>query len=419
MEVDEAIRTRVSVRSYDARPVPCEIITKLIALAHLAPSSCNLQLTEYIVVDDPMVREQLAQHVTPKFRWSPTFIVFIYDPRFTVERHSAVTSMGASVQNILLGATARGLSCCPMAGFRNDAMLKKILHIPDTYEAGLIMSIGYAAPNLPKKMRSHLPDELITHWNGYEQHGTLMQDSPRLHDWTINELINYRRRIAPVYRYPDHLKLHIFMPEVYKAIAERVAQAMRNTPDARVLDLVTYDAFFLIELIRRAPHLQMHATDYISFTLDVLRAEHASIATHLISEKNKIEEAPPCNALTCVFKLEHTPDWKQMLTNALTTLAPDGRCFIAIIDEPLLKGVRNALRWWYARYVKHETVNVYEKNPYYRIGPFRAVTAHDVCAWAKKNRLVIIKKEHTSVRGDGTLAQPFWFFEFKNRAGGT
>lgn len=410
MDVNEAIRSRVSVRSYDARLVPREIIKELIALAHMAPSSCNLQLTEYIIVDDPTVREQLAEHVTPKFRWAPTFIVFIYDPRFTVERHSAVTSMGASVQNILLGATARGLVACPMAGFRNDAMLKKILHIPDTYTAGLIMSLGYAAHDLPQKMRSHLPDELITHWNGYEDRGTLMQDSPHLSDWTISELINYRRRIAPVYRYPNHLKLHIFMPEVYADVAQQVAPHIKS--GSRVMDLVTYDAFFLTELIQRSPHAQYCATDYISFTLDVLRTEHPDIQTELISEQHEVP-TKPTDVITCVFKLEHTPQWERLMTNSLAQLTPDGICCVAIIDEPLIKRLRNALRQWIARHIKHEVVNVYEKNPYYRIGPCAAVSPRAVVAWARANDLIVQKQERHSIRGDSTLAQSFWFFVLK------
>ena len=81
MDVFEAIERRVSDRSFEPRKVPRELVADLLEAARWAPSSCNLQLAEYIVVDDDEILGVLAAEVTRKFTWGSTFIVFIYDPR--------------------------------------------------------------------------------------------------------------------------------------------------------------------------------------------------------------------------------------------------------------------------------------------------------------------------------------------------
>ncbi|UCC91855.1 MAG: nitroreductase family protein, partial [Candidatus Aenigmatarchaeota archaeon] len=60
MELNEAIRKRRSIRSYQDRPVEEEKIEEILEAAHWAPSAGNLQSVEYIIVKDRETRERLA-----------------------------------------------------------------------------------------------------------------------------------------------------------------------------------------------------------------------------------------------------------------------------------------------------------------------------------------------------------------------
>ena len=52
MDTLDAIRTRRSIRTYLDRPVPEDLIQKLLATAMQAPSARNQQPWQFVVIDD-------------------------------------------------------------------------------------------------------------------------------------------------------------------------------------------------------------------------------------------------------------------------------------------------------------------------------------------------------------------------------
>ena len=60
MDAFECIITRVSVRSYEKKDVPNELIGQLLESAVRAPSAGNVQPWEFIVIDDRKIIEQIA-----------------------------------------------------------------------------------------------------------------------------------------------------------------------------------------------------------------------------------------------------------------------------------------------------------------------------------------------------------------------
>ena len=77
MSVDEAIFTRRTCRKFRKDPVSEETLTKIIDAARYAPSSCNLQLWDFVLVDDPETKAEVAEetryvHLAPVSLSSPT-----------------------------------------------------------------------------------------------------------------------------------------------------------------------------------------------------------------------------------------------------------------------------------------------------------------------------------------------------------
>ena len=61
MEYYELIQTRESVRNYDpGRPVPKEIIEKILDAGRLAPSACNLQPWKFLVISSHKILEKVG-----------------------------------------------------------------------------------------------------------------------------------------------------------------------------------------------------------------------------------------------------------------------------------------------------------------------------------------------------------------------
>ena len=60
MDVYTAIATRKSVRAFQDREVPEELLLRLLEAARLAPSACNFQEWRFVVVRNAETRKRLA-----------------------------------------------------------------------------------------------------------------------------------------------------------------------------------------------------------------------------------------------------------------------------------------------------------------------------------------------------------------------
>jgi len=61
-DVIEAIKNRRSVRSYDARPVPRDLINKVIEAGNEAPSAMNSQPWRFVIVEDQEAKRKLDRN---------------------------------------------------------------------------------------------------------------------------------------------------------------------------------------------------------------------------------------------------------------------------------------------------------------------------------------------------------------------
>ena len=83
--------TRQSVRAYSKKIVEREKIEKCIEAARLAPSACNAQPWKFIVVDEPELKNKIADLTTTKMipmnhftKQAPVHIVVVMEkPNFT------------------------------------------------------------------------------------------------------------------------------------------------------------------------------------------------------------------------------------------------------------------------------------------------------------------------------------------------
>jgi len=164
MEALEAIRTRRSVRSFTANPVPREIIERIIDGARLAPSANNIQPWEFVVVTDQATRERIAS-LTDYGRFiadAPVCIaVFCKNTRYYLEDGCAAT------ENILIGARALGLSSCWVAGDkkRYAGEISKILGVPGSHKLISLLALGYSSVKASAYGKRELDE--VTHWEKF------------------------------------------------------------------------------------------------------------------------------------------------------------------------------------------------------------------------------------------------------------
>lgn len=146
MDVLEAIKTRRSIRKYEKRPVPEELLEKILEAGRWAPSASNAQPWNFIVLRDEGVRREVARVSTyGKFlAEAPLGIAVVVDPQASTH---PVEDGAIATQNMLLAAHALGLGTCWIGSYESDyeEKAKKILGIPENKRLLSLISVGFPA----------------------------------------------------------------------------------------------------------------------------------------------------------------------------------------------------------------------------------------------------------------------------------
>jgi nitroreductase len=110
-----AIMERRSVRNWTADPVDLEDLRRSIDVAKWAPSSCNRQLWQTLIVQDAAGKEFLARYFPNRFYLeAPVLVVVLMKTGLygQGEKHFACLDGGAFIQNLLLVLHAKGYGAC-------------------------------------------------------------------------------------------------------------------------------------------------------------------------------------------------------------------------------------------------------------------------------------------------------------------
>ena len=165
MDLYTAINTRRSVRSYTDAPVSRDVLKRIVQAGIEAPTGCNMQLRQFIVVDDADVIAQLADLGVTK--GAPAAVVILMDPQGTPYGEFWVQDASATMENMLLAAVAEGLAACWVEGqvTPKEPELRKILHVPDGLRIWSVMPVGTPTAQPDRPPKPSLED--IVHFNKF------------------------------------------------------------------------------------------------------------------------------------------------------------------------------------------------------------------------------------------------------------
>lgn len=169
---------RRSVRSFEDRPVPRELVEGIIEAGRHAPSSGNTQPWHFYVVTAAAAREALVKATypgsdctSPKAQeWvgqAPVIIVACLDWRRGAAKYNyehryfiGPQDVASAIQSMLLAAEAAGLGACWVGGIRFTEVAEA-LGIPPVHEPLALIPVGYARHRPgPKRLRPM--DEVAT-----------------------------------------------------------------------------------------------------------------------------------------------------------------------------------------------------------------------------------------------------------------
>lgn len=177
LDVYEAIRMRVAVHEFKDRPVPKELLTKVLRAGGMAPSPENYQPWEFVIIQDKVVRKKLTQlklesrsqvlkewypNITEQelerklqrnrtaMETAPVLVAVAYKNldslAETGEQKVSLSLIAAwtSISYMWLAATSEGLGLSPT--FYSHAFYeqaKSTVGLPQGYELAAVLRIGY------------------------------------------------------------------------------------------------------------------------------------------------------------------------------------------------------------------------------------------------------------------------------------
>jgi nitroreductase len=156
VDVFEAVRTILAVRSYQDKPVPDEQIRRILEAGRLSPSGMNAQPWHFVVVQDRDMLRQLGTAVRtgPYIAQAPLAIVVAID-----NRRIAISDASRAIQSMLLTAWSEGLGS-NWTGFGGLVEVNRLLGIPDELDVLAVLPFGYPqqAVGQGKKNRKSLAE---------------------------------------------------------------------------------------------------------------------------------------------------------------------------------------------------------------------------------------------------------------------
>ena len=162
MNVQEAIRNRYAVRSYQDRPVEQDKLLTVLEAARLAPSGSNRQPWKFVVVRDAEVRQKLAVacHNQKFVSQAPVVIAgvgLMPDRMMSCQVPGDPVDVAIALEHMSLQATELGLGTCWIGAFDQDAV-RQVLGMPRTAKVIDVMTLGYPADAPRAKDRKPLED---------------------------------------------------------------------------------------------------------------------------------------------------------------------------------------------------------------------------------------------------------------------
>ena len=161
------IQQRRSIRRFQERDLPDDILTKLLEAARWAPSWANTQCWNFVVVRDNETKRKIQETVSPRNPSSkaivnaPVLLVVCgqlkksgyYNDQYPTKFGDwFMYDLGLATQNLCLAAHDSGLGTVIVGLFEHDKV-GEIIKLPPEHEVLVLIPVGYPDhdPSPPKR----------------------------------------------------------------------------------------------------------------------------------------------------------------------------------------------------------------------------------------------------------------------------
>ena len=171
MSLKSAINTIAIRHSYRGAYSPESVPEKdLMAIAKAgteAPSGCNKQTTDVIIVNDPDVLNKIKAQIDPPVAQTAPAMIVVLTRRINAyrDRCFAIQDYSAAIENMLLAIVELGYQSCWYEGHITDEdricdKIAAILNVPKEYDVVCILPVGKAEEELRAPAKKPLSERI-------------------------------------------------------------------------------------------------------------------------------------------------------------------------------------------------------------------------------------------------------------------
>lgn len=176
MSLKSAINTIATRHSYrglfSPEIVPEEDLTAIARAGIDAPSGCNKQTTDVIIVNDPVVLSKVKVLLDPPVAQTAPAMIVVLTQRINAyrDRCFAVQDYSAAIENMLLAIVELGYQSCWYEGHITDEdricdKIAAVLDVPEGYDVVCILPVGKAAEEFHAPSKKPFAQRVrFNHW---------------------------------------------------------------------------------------------------------------------------------------------------------------------------------------------------------------------------------------------------------------
>jgi nitroreductase len=152
MDVYEAVRTLLAVRDYQGRPVPADVVRRIVEAGRLSASAQNRQPWHFVVVQDKATITKIgkAARSGPYIAGAPLVIAVAIDDGQWSESDAT-----RALHSMMLTAWGEGVGSNFVASGLEEAA--KMLGVPDSMHLMALLPFGYPADDRSGKKKQRKP----------------------------------------------------------------------------------------------------------------------------------------------------------------------------------------------------------------------------------------------------------------------
>jgi nitroreductase len=161
MSATDFILSRRSIRQYEKRDIPENVLGQILEAGRQAPSAINKQPIHFIVVRNNELKKGFSTFLFNRFiKDAPMVIVGCADVKSLLTGKWASVDTTIALQNMVLAAWTLGVGSCWIGAF-DEKKVKEHLKIPDKWKVIALVTFGYPDEK-PKQRNKKTLEEMFS-----------------------------------------------------------------------------------------------------------------------------------------------------------------------------------------------------------------------------------------------------------------